>query len=261
MGEDPAKDFGPIADDYAFFETHSTEAEEDSRAYVERLASILPAAGEVRLLDFGCGSGSFAARFLQRVSWPPERLRLTLVEPVEAARRQAVARLGRYTLHPVSVSATLPHGTASVLDIVLANHVLYYVPELPSQLASLIGALAPAGVFATAIAPRTNPLIEFWISGFRLLGRDVPYNTSEDVEASLERLGTAYQKDAVPYRLEFRDTEENRMRIMSFLFAEHLTQMPKGPLLDLFEQYARLGWITIQTASDHYTVRDHRHHR
>jgi hypothetical protein len=30
MSKNPAKDFGPIADDYAFFETHATEAEQDA---------------------------------------------------------------------------------------------------------------------------------------------------------------------------------------------------------------------------------------
>src|SRR5262249_31112409 len=100
MGDNPSKDFGPIADDYAFFETHATEAEEDSVAYVERLQGIVPAAGPIRVLDFGCGSGKFTARFIQRASWPPDRLRLTLVEPVEEARSQAVAALTGYTAHP-----------------------------------------------------------------------------------------------------------------------------------------------------------------
>jgi hypothetical protein len=31
MTKSPAKDFGPIADDYAFFETHATEAERDAQ--------------------------------------------------------------------------------------------------------------------------------------------------------------------------------------------------------------------------------------
>ena len=38
MSENPAKDFAPIADDYAFFESHATEAANDSQAYVERRA-------------------------------------------------------------------------------------------------------------------------------------------------------------------------------------------------------------------------------
>src|SRR5262245_4244845 len=130
MSKNPAKDFGPISDDYAFFETHATEAEQDSRAYVARFANIVPTAGPIRLLDFGCGAGSFTVRFLQQAHWPAARLQLTLVEPVESARRLAVARLAGYTEHAVVDSAALPSGTIGRFEIVLANHVLYYVPAL-----------------------------------------------------------------------------------------------------------------------------------
>jgi trans-aconitate 2-methyltransferase len=255
MSNNPTKDFGPIADDYAFFETHATEAEQDARAYGERLAGMVPAKGPIRFLDFGCGSGTFTLRFLHQAGWPPARLGLTLVEPVESARRQAVARLVGYTAHPVADSATLPSGTSASFDLVLANHVLYYVPELQTQLARLIDALSPTGVFVTAIAPRTNALVEFWIAGFRLLGREIPYNTSEDVEAGLQQLGAAYEKQQVAYELVFPDSEANRMRILRFLLAEHLAQIPHRPLLDMFDGYAHSGRIQIRTASDHFTIR------
>ena len=156
MSKNPAKDFGRIADDYAFFESHATQAEHDSRAYVDRLAGIVPAEGTIRLLDFGCGSGTFTARFLQQASWPRARLQLTLVEPVESVRGQAVARLAGYTEYPLVDSATLPSGAIASFDIVLANQVLYYVPELRSQLARLIDASSPAGVLISAIAAHSE---------------------------------------------------------------------------------------------------------
>jgi trans-aconitate 2-methyltransferase len=255
MSKNPEKDFGPIADDYAFFENHATEAEQDARAYVERLGSIVPTEGPLRMLDFGCGSGTFTARFLKRVGWSPERLRLTLVEPVASARRQAVERLAGFTAVPAAESATLPAGLFACCDVVLANHVLYYVPDLRSQLARLIDALSPAGVFVCAIAARTNALIEFWIAGFRLLGREIPYNTSEDVETALKELGADYQKQQVAYELTFPDTQENRMRIIRFLLADHLAQLPHRPLLELFDQHSHSGRIEIRTASDHFTIR------
>src|SRR5262249_38220835 len=130
MSKNPAKDFGPIADDYAFFETHATEAANDAQAYVERLAGLVALAGPIPLLDLGRGSGSFAARFLDGAGGPGGRLRLTLVEPVETARRQAVARTAGYSDHPAVDSATLPGGTTSTFEVVLANHSLYYVPGL-----------------------------------------------------------------------------------------------------------------------------------
>jgi trans-aconitate 2-methyltransferase len=255
MSNHPEKDFGPIAEDYSFFETHATEAEQDAPAYVESLAGLVPAEGTIRLLDFGCGSGSFTARFLKLAGWPPDRLRLTLVEPVESARRQAVARLAGQTAHPVVDAATLPDGIAEGFDVILANHVFYYVPELRSQLARLIDALTSSGVMITAIAPRTNALIEIWIAGFRLLGCEIPYNTSEDVESALQLLGADYQKREVAYELTFPDTEENRMRILRFLLADHLAKMPHRPLLDWFDRFSSAGQINIRTASDHFTIR------
>jgi trans-aconitate 2-methyltransferase len=215
MSNNPEKDFGPIAEDYAFFETHATEAEQDARAYVVSLAGLVPAEGVIRLLDFGCGSGSFTARF----------------------------------------PAALADGIAEGFDVVLANHVFYYVPELRSQLARLIDSLTSSGVLVTAIAPRTNALIQIWIAGFRLLGCEIPYNTSEDVESALQVLGAEYQKRKVAYELTFPDTEENRMRILRFLLADHLAKMPHRPLLEWFDRFSSAGAINIRTASDHFTIR------
>jgi trans-aconitate 2-methyltransferase len=207
------------------------------------------------LLDFGCGAGGFTVRFLEQAGWPAARLQLTLVEPVELARRQAVSRVARLSGHPIVDAATLPNGTQGRFDVVLANHVLYYVAELNSQLGDFIEALSPAGVFVTAIAPRTNALIEFWIRGFRLLGQEIPYNLSEDVESGLKQLGAAYEKQEVAFELAFSDTRENRMRILRFLLGEYLAEMPHRPLLDLFDQHANGGGIRMRTACDHFTVR------
>lgn len=255
MSKNPAKDFGPIAADYAFFEEHSTEGGQDSRAYLAPLRQSAPAAGTIRMLDFGCGSGTFTERLLKQVSWPPERLELTLLEPVEAARRQAVSRLAGFTQRPVTELATLPVGLSERFDFVIANHVFYYVADLKDQLKRLIDALTPTGLFLTAIAGRTNALIEFWTIGFGFLNRTVPYNTSEDVETALQQLGADYQKQSIAYELTFPDSEENRMRIVRFLLANHLAQMPLRPLLDLFDKYRDANRIVIRTACDHFAIR------
>jgi trans-aconitate 2-methyltransferase len=258
MSTNPAKDFGPIADDYAFFENHATEAQEDAKAYVSQIEEFVPSEGAIRMLDFGCGSGTFTARFLNQAGWPPARVRLALVEPVESARLQAVARLAGFTESPIMESATLPEGLRASFDFILVNHVLYYVPDLVGRMAELDDALSAAGVLAIAIAGRTNALIEFWILGFGLLGREIPYHTSENVEAALHDIGAAFQKQQVAYDLTFPDTEANRMRIIRFLLADHLADLPHRPLLELFDRYTHAGQIHIQTASDHFTIRSGR---
>jgi SAM-dependent methyltransferase len=254
MSENPAKDFGAIADDYSFFERHATEAREDVRAYAEELSGLLPASGVVRMLDFGCGTGSFTARFLDEVGWAPDRVALTLVEPVDAVRRQAAVRLAGRTAGPLVDANALPAGDGGKLDLILANHVFYYVPDLRGELAKLIGLLSESGVFVTAIAGRTNALIEFWIAAFRYLGREVPYHVAEDLEGALQELGAKYAKRSVEYELAFDDTEENRLRILRFLLADYLPLLPREFLLGLFDQYSWGGRIEIRTASEHFVV-------
>lgn len=254
MSENPAKDFGAIADDYSFFERHATEAREDVRAYAEELRGLLSAAGVVRMLDYGCGTGTFTAQFLDELGWPSERVALTLVEPVDAVRRQAVERLASRSGTPIVESAALPREGAGPFDLILANHVFYYVPNLRAELAKLIDSLDVGGTFITAIAGRSNALIQFWIAAFRELGRDVPYRVSEDLERALQDLGASYAKWSVAYELAFEDSEANRMRILRFLLADYLPLLPKKFLLGLFDRYAGEGRVVIRTASEHILI-------
>ena len=255
MSGNPAKDFGAIADDYSFFEQRSTEAREDVRAYAEELRGWLPATGVVRMLDFGCGTGTFTELFLHELGWPQERVALTLVEPVDAVRGQAVERLANRIRTPIAESAALPAEGAGPFDLILANHVFYYVPNLRAELAKLVGSLAAGGTLVTAIAGRSNALIEFWIAAFLQLGREIPYRIAEDVEAALQDLGASYAKRSVEYELALEDTATNRQRILRFLLADYLPLLPREFLLGLFDRYVGNGRITIQTTSEHFVVR------
>ncbi len=118
----------------------------------------------------------------------------------------------------------------------------------------LIGSLVAGGTFVTAIAGRSNVLIQFWIAAFRELGRDVPYHVAEDIEGALQELGTNYAKRSVGYELVFEDSEANRMRILRFLLADYLPLLPREFLVGLFDRYACDGQIEIRTASEHYVV-------
>ena len=218
---DPSKDFTPIRDDYDFFASHSTEAESDLDAYAERLGSFDPPDGPVRMLDFGCGPGSFTARFIDRAGWGGDRLDLALVEPSAAYRQQAAERLGAMTSRPIRAWDALPAGSEGAFDVILSNHALYYVPELEEALDRLVRALAPRGLLLTAVAGRDNALVDLWFRGFPLVGRPVPYHTAEDVGEALGRRGRAFERRDVHYDLNFPDTEANRLKILRFLFGEH----------------------------------------
>jgi len=249
------KDFAPILSDYAFFETHATEAAHDAAAYAEQIAPFVAAGGPIRMLDFGCGTGSFTERLLRLLQIPPQRLELALVEPVSASHQQAAERLASFSRSTIKHASALEAIAKREFDLIVSNHVLYYVPDLAGTLAALHERLAPEGRLLLAIAGNENPLIQFWRAGFAMLGEPVPYFVAEDVAATLAKLGIDHSQTAVPYELTCDDSEANRLTILRFLFAEHLVRMPRAAMLALFDPLVRGGRIEIRTASQHFVCR------
>ncbi len=255
MTADTTKDFGPIQGDYAFFETHSDEADRDVEAYLPHVRPLADAGGPVRMLDFGCGAGRFTGMLLDAAAFAPDRLRLALVEPVAAARQQAADALRRFTAHGVESWPAIPGDRAGGFDLVLANHVLYYTPNLSDTLAALVRSLAPAGVFLTACAGRRNELIRFWERGYARLGRPVPHHTGDDVAAELARAGVRYETYDVRYTLAFDDTDENRSKVLRFLFGDAFPELPRAEGLAYFHPFAADGRVTVAMLPEHFVVR------
>jgi hypothetical protein len=133
--------------------------------------------------------------------------------------------------------------------------VLYYVSDLETSLDRLVRALSPGGLFLTTIAGRHNTLVDFWFQGFPLLGKSVPYQTAEDVEAALVRLDHAFERRVGEYNLSFQDTEESRLKILRFLFGEYLADLPRNEVLDFFEPYVTDERVEIRTDDVQFCIR------
>jgi SAM-dependent methyltransferase len=206
------------------------------------------------MLDFGCGSGGFTSQFLPLLAWPPERLHLSLVEPDPVYRQQAVDRLQSFTTDPIQAWPAFPVEKADCFDLVLANHVFYYVPDLDQVLAQLLGSLADSGVLLAAIAGQKNNPIQFWNHCFALIGQPVPFYTAEDFEGVLMALGTVYLKQDVAYELVFPDSEQNRLTLLLFLLGSHFPKIPCPEMLDLFNPYSHDGQIQLQTTHEQFVI-------
>lgn len=250
-----AKDFTPIQADYEFFVAQSTEAEADLAAHLEGLRSAGLAPGLVRMLDFGCGPGSFTARFLEGAGWNPDQVELTLVEPAADYRRQALTRLETRTSRPIAAWEEIPSHLAHPFDLALSNHAFYYVPDQRESLAQITRSLRPGGTFLASIAGKDNALVDFWFQAFPMIGRAVPYHTAEGLEKAIRALGLPYDRHDVQYELAFPDDEENRRKILRFLFGEHLDLFPRATTLAFFEPYKSAGQIAITTRSYQFCVR------
>jgi ubiquinone/menaquinone biosynthesis C-methylase UbiE len=101
-----------------------------------------PPAG-ARLLEAGCGPALLWRRNLERID-PTWELTLTDFSPgmLEAARSVLGDRAG----YAVADVQELPFEDAS-FDVVLANHMLYHVPDRPRAFAEVARVLVPGGVF------------------------------------------------------------------------------------------------------------------
>lgn len=255
MSLNTSKDFGPLRADYSFFEDHATEAVADARSYAVHVRSLNTSGRPILMLDFGCGEGRFTENLLKTCDIPAERLCLTLVEPVDEHRRRAVERLTPVAARPINAGATLPDNPDARFDLVLANHVFYYVTNLEDVVAAIHRSLAPAGLLLAAMAGQNNLLIQFWNHCFGLIGEPVPFHTAEDFAAALRRQSIGYLKKPVHYELTFSDSEENRLRILRFLLGSHFDKVPRQPMLDLFAPYAEGGQIEMQITHDHFLIR------
>jgi trans-aconitate 2-methyltransferase len=238
--------------------SHATEAAEDAATYACELADFIDARTSIRMLDFGCGTGEFTERFLTTLKWPAKALELTLVEPVNRQRENAALQLSRFSGRPISVAEGVTRSHVNRFDVVLANHVLYYVDDLDSTLRQLVDSLSLDGKLLTAIAGADNPLIQLWTIGFTMLGRPVPYYTSEDVESSLMRMGSRFRKTKSHYQLQFPDSSENRLKILRFLFGEHLDEIGPLRLLGEFDRFNKSAYVEVNTNSDHFSVESRR---
>ena len=255
MSVTSSKNFGPIRDDYLFFEEHATEAAEDLRACMPHVHALATESGPIRMLDFGSGSGRFSSQFLARARFPQERLWLSLVEPEEMYREQAIEQLQTFTAHPVRAWPALPPYLDAHFDLVLANHVFYYVPNLDEVLSGILRALTTSGLFLTAIAGQRNILIRFWNYCFALIGKPVPFHTAEDLEVTLAKQREVYRKQDIQYELVFPDSEENRLKILRFLLGSYFDEVPRQAMVDLFNPYAHAGRIVIQTVHEQFVIR------
>jgi len=248
------KPFELIHDAYAFFQQHTTETEADICAYLPHLCAMATEDQPIRMLDFGCGDGQFTAALLGRAPWLQARLQLALVEPNDVYRHQAVARLQPYTTQPVCAWPALPPHLQACFDLVLANHVLYYVPDLDGTLAALLRALATPGLFLTAMAGQRSIFAQWCQQCFAWLGQPYPFHTAEDLESTLARHGVAYGKEDVHYEFVFPDTAEHRLTVMRFLLGNAYHDVSQPAMLALFDPYAQGEQVMMRLVHEHFMV-------
>jgi SAM-dependent methyltransferase len=179
------------------------------------------------------------------------------VEPNATYYQQAVDRLQAFTPHTVQAWPALPLHLNTCFELILANHVFYFVPDLKGALSDILRALATPGLFLTAVAGRANSLAQFCRRCFDLIGKPFPVWTCEDFEAALASLGEAYGTEDVHYELVFPDAEGNRLSLGRFLMGSDYDAVPRRAILEGFDPYSNAGKIVMPLVHKHFMVRRH----
>lgn len=155
-----------------------------------------------------------------------------------------------FTGRRLVILAELPEFLMHTFDLVLSNHVLYFVPDLAHTLELLVRHCSANGRILIAMAGNSNFLIRLWDHGYPLIGETTPYYRAEDLENLLEKKGMNYYRETIPFSITFPDSRGNRLKILRFMFRDHLPNFPLEPLLHFFDRYAEAGDIRILT--EHY---------
>ena len=120
--------------------------------------------GELRVLEVGCGDGSLWRRNLDRL---PEAWRATLTDVSFGMAEEAKKRIRDPRVKLLAADAQeLPFHDGS-FDVVIANHMLYHVPDVRRTLAELRRVLADGGaLYASAMSGRHLAELESLAASF-----------------------------------------------------------------------------------------------
>lgn len=119
-------------------ERFSTSPEPFPRWVFDRVQ--LPARADI--LEVGCGNGNLWAANRERI---PSGWRLTLTDFSQGMIDEVQTRLGDSATYGVADIQELPF-TSGSFDSVIANHMLYHVPDLEQALAEIARVLRPGGI-------------------------------------------------------------------------------------------------------------------
>lgn len=149
--DDPGCDDATLERTYAAFRFVNPVVTGWRRTYQRWIRPRLSGTSARSLLDVGCGGGDVALALAGWARRDGLRLEVTGIDPdrrgITVARRSADARRSAGTAGHVRFIACAAHELAPAsFDLVISNHVLHHVAELPGFLDETAAVCAPGGL-------------------------------------------------------------------------------------------------------------------
>lgn len=223
--------------------------------YFQHLLDLLP---EAHILEVGCGPGWIWQENSQRIP-PGWHITLTDLSPgmIEQARENLASINRDFTFAEVDVQE-LPFPDESY-DAVIANHMLYHVPNLQRGLAQIRRVLKPGGRLFAATNGREH-MQEFRAIAHEVYAGIAPERiTSFGLEEGAGELAPHFTDiEMIPFNNTLHVTEADALK--SYVRSMHMAQTTGQEIVDTIErrideQMERDGAIDIRTRAGVFIAR------
>ena len=199
----------------------------------------------MRILELGCGNGSM---WPEMISSLPKDCELILTDFSQGMLDSARARIGEH--HGLSYRVVnimdIPYEAGS-MDVVIANMMLYHVPDIDCALAEVRRVLKPGGVFYCATYGENS--IMTWLNGlFSGFDIDIRMNTAftlQNGESMLLKRFDSVERFDYPDAFEITDTDDLVSYVLSMTAMANLSKLPREAVYDVLEAEKRAGIIHI----------------
>ncbi|KPJ68092.1 MAG: hypothetical protein AMJ43_01425 [Coxiella sp. DG_40] len=234
------KDFTSIISEYTFFQEHSTEHKSILCQMKTKFksADYLKKNG-IRILDFGGGDGELLKDLYKQCNLAEFSPFLYLLEPVEKYQNEARDKLIKEGYEGLKILSKIEECEDNSLDLILVNHVLYYVKDLNETVTKLLNKLNSNGKLWIVIGNDKNTLIKLWKEIFVRFMEDSPYFLKEDLEKVLTGKEVCILESEVNSIFEFENTVENRGKMMRFLLGKYATLIKDEVIRKMTESYEK----------------------
>ena len=174
---------------------------------LEHIIRYLPRTGQtfqfltegrnVKVLDIGAGTGKITIPLVEWFSEPSSSdypISLTIQEP---SLGMAVNFFFNYLMHELplarlSINASgAPSYGKECFDLILASHVLYYLPDWETTITSVYDALVPGGSACVILGSKESGLTKFRQKYFPIIHGTTP-STAEEFMAKLDSMHLTY---------------------------------------------------------------------
>lgn len=250
------KDFSNILDAYNFFKEHSTEYEANRCEVVLMLEQSNLLKKGISILDFGSGDGEFLSDLYTKIDFNKFDPRLYIYEPVEYNQESAKLKLSSVGYDSLTVLENVDDFPEATLDLILVNHVLYYVENLGHTISTLISKLDKNGQLWILMASDDNSLIKLWGAFFEKLGMKIPYFLTADLKFILENKFIEYsQTKKIKSAFRFINSPENRNHMARFLLGNYSNQFDDETIKETISSYEKNDEIDLPLCDILFMIR------